>query len=120
MFEDRLDDVGVIVDTKLIGDGQKQRVGQCDGFIVPELLNEDVRLGGVAAAKNGSGVVTKEADGVIVLVPAAEIGAVAVVHERKDAAADRHPRDRPPSTPHEISGSAQPAGRGTDVRSRHF
>ena len=88
MFKDRLDDVRVIVDTELIGDGQEQRVSLCDGFVFRELLDEDVRLGGIAAAKNGSRVVAKEADGVIVLAAAAEIGAVAVVDQCKDAAVD--------------------------------
>ena len=92
MFEDRLDDVGVIVDTKLIRDGQEQCVSLCDSFVFRELLNEDVRLGGVAAAKNGSCVVAEEADSVLVLVPASETRTVAVVHECKDAAADRYPR----------------------------
>jgi len=92
MFENRLDDVGVIVDTKLIRDGQKQCVSLCDGFVFRELLDEDVRLGGVAAAKNGSGVVAEEADRVIVALAAPELGTIAVVHERKDAAAHRHPR----------------------------
>ncbi len=58
MFEDRVDDVGVIVDTELIRDGQEQRVSLGDSFVFRELLDEDVRLGGVAAAKNGSGVNT--------------------------------------------------------------
>ena len=92
MFKDRLDDVGVIVDTKLIRDGQEQCVSLCDSFVFRELLDENVRLGGVAAAKNGSCAVAEEADSVVVLVPASEIGTVAVVHECKDAAADRYPR----------------------------
>src|ERR1039458_2094739 len=74
MFKDRLDDVGVIVDTKLIRDGQEQCVSLCDSFVVGELLDEDVRRGGVAADKNGSCVVAEEADSVLVLVPASEIG----------------------------------------------
>jgi hypothetical protein len=56
------------------------------------LLDEDVRFGGVAAAKNGSCVVAEEADSILVLVPAPKIGTVAVVDECKDAAADRYPR----------------------------
>src|SRR5271170_6256837 len=91
MFKDRLDDVGVIVDTELIRDSQEQCVSLCDGFVFCELLNEGVRLGGVAAAKNGSCVVAKKADSVLVLVAAPEIGAVTIVHECKDAAADRRP-----------------------------
>src|SRR5260221_10337219 len=92
MLEDRPDDVGVIVDAELIGDGQEQCISFCDGLVLRELLDEGDRLGGVAAAKYGSCVVAEEADGVVVLVPASEIGTVTVVHECKDAAADRHPR----------------------------
>ncbi len=92
MFEDRLDDVGVVVDTKLIRDGQEQCVSLCDSFVFRELLDEEVRLGGVAAAENGAPVVAEEADAVFVLAVAPEIGAVAIVHQREDAAADRHPR----------------------------
>ena len=82
MFKNCLDDVGVIVDPKLIRDGQKQCVGLGDSFVFRELLDEEIPLGGVAAAKNGSCVVAEEADIVLVLV----------VHECKDAAADRYPR----------------------------
>jgi hypothetical protein len=92
MFQGRLDDVSVVVDAELIRDGQEQCVSRCDGLVFRELLDEDVRLGSVAAAKNSSGVVTEEADSVLLLVPAPEIGTVAVVHEGKDDAADRHPR----------------------------
>jgi hypothetical protein len=50
VFEDRLDDVGVIVDAELIGHGQKQRIGFRDSFIFrDELLDQNVRLRGVAA-----------------------------------------------------------------------
>src|SRR6476661_6340055 len=92
MLEDRLDDVGVVVDAELIGHGQQQGIGRGDGFVFLELLDERVRLGGIAPAKNGAGVVAEEADLVVVLVAVPEIGAVAVVDQRKDAAADRHPR----------------------------
>ncbi len=34
MFQDRLDDMGVVVDAELIGDGQEQRVGRGDGFVL--------------------------------------------------------------------------------------
>jgi hypothetical protein len=34
MLEDRLDDVGVIVDTELIRNGQEQRVSLGDGFVI--------------------------------------------------------------------------------------
>lgn len=34
IFQDRLDDMGVVIDTKLIGHGQQQRVGLRDGFVL--------------------------------------------------------------------------------------
>ena len=68
MFEDRLDDVGVIVDAELIRDGQEHGVGLSDRFVFCELLKQNIGLGGVAAAKNGSRVVAENADGVVVLV----------------------------------------------------
>jgi len=95
MFKDRLDDVGVVVDAELIRDGQEQRVSLCDGFIFRELLDEDVWLGSIAAAKNGSCVVAEEADSVLVLVLTPELGPVAIVYECKDTATDRYPRLAP-------------------------
>jgi len=55
VFKDRLDDVGVIVDTELIGDGQEERVTLCDGFVFCELLDEGVRLrGGLSSSPNNA------------------------------------------------------------------
>jgi hypothetical protein len=47
VLEDRLDDVGVVLDAELVGDGQQQRVGGSDGLVLLQLLNEDVRLRGI-------------------------------------------------------------------------
>src|SRR5271169_2772760 len=92
IFEDRLDDVDVVVDTKLIRDSQEQRVSLSDRFVSGELFNEDIGLGGVAAAKNGPRVVAKQADRIVVLTFSSEITTIAVVDERKNAAAHRHTR----------------------------
>ncbi len=54
--------MGVVVDPELIGDGQEQRVSLCDGFVFRKLLDEEIRLGGIAAAENRSRVVAEEAD----------------------------------------------------------
>ena len=54
VLEDRLDDVGVVVDAELVGHGQEQRVGLGDGFVLLQLIDQDVRLGGVAAPENGA------------------------------------------------------------------
>ena len=70
MLQDRLDDVGVVVDAELIGHGQQQRVGLGDGLVLLQLLDQHVRLGGVAAAEDGACVVAEEADLVPLLVAA--------------------------------------------------
>jgi hypothetical protein len=51
-----------------------------------------MRLGGIAAAEDRPGPRVDESDLVLVFAPAAEIGAVVIVDQRKDAAADRDPR----------------------------
>ena len=48
------------------------------------MFDEDVRLGGVAAAKNGAFVAAKIADRIVALVAASEIRTVAIVHEGED------------------------------------
>ena len=55
MLEDRLDDVGVVVDAQLVGHGQQQRVGLGDGFVLLQLFDEDVRLSGDALLIRGKG-----------------------------------------------------------------
>ena len=61
-------------------------------FVFLQLLDEDVRLGGIAAAEDGALFFAEHADLVPLLAAAAEIHAVAVVDQREDAAADRHAR----------------------------
>src|SRR6185437_2419738 len=61
------------------------------GFIGLELFDQRVRLGGVAAAEDRARPRIDEADLVLVLAALSEIGAVAIVDQRKDAAADRDP-----------------------------
>src|ERR1035437_7044799 len=51
-----------------------------------------MRLGGIAAAEDRPSPVVDESDLVIIFAPAPEIGAVTIVHQREDAAADRDPR----------------------------
>ena len=70
--EDRLDDVGVVVDAKLVGHGEQQRVGLGDRFVFLELLDQHIGLGGVAAAENRPRVVAQEADLVFALAAAAK------------------------------------------------
>ena len=40
MLEDRLDDVGVVIDAELVGHRQQQRVGFGDGFVLLELFDK--------------------------------------------------------------------------------
>ena len=83
MREDRLDDMGVIVDAELVGHREQKRVGFGDGIVLGELLDQNIRLGGVAAAEHGAPVVAEEADGVFVLAAVPEIGTVPIVHQRE-------------------------------------
>src|ERR1017187_9387750 len=62
MLQNCLDDVGVVVDAELVGHGQEQRVGLGDGLILLQLIDQHVRLGGVAAAEDGAVGAAEEAD----------------------------------------------------------
>ena len=50
--QDRFDHMRVVGNAQLVGDGQQQRVGFSDGFVLPELLDQHIRLGRVAAAED--------------------------------------------------------------------
>jgi hypothetical protein len=92
MGQDRLDDMRIIGDAQLVRDRQQQRIGFRDRLVLLELLDEDVRLGRIAPTEDGSRLLVDEAD--LILFPAAmaEIGAIAIVDQCKDAAADRDAR----------------------------
>src|SRR4051795_11912065 len=85
LHQNGFDHVGVVVDSELIGHGQKQSVGLRDSFVLRELPDEYLRLSSVAAAEDGARVVAEEADLVIAFIAASEVGAVAVVHQRENA-----------------------------------
>ncbi len=53
MGQNRFDHVCVVGNAQLIGDGQQQRVGLSDSFVLPELLDQDMRLGSITAAEDG-------------------------------------------------------------------
>ena len=91
MGQDRLDDMSVVVDAELIGHGQQQRVRLGDGFVRLELFDQCIRLGGVAAAEDRPRPLVDEPDLVLALAFMSEIGAIAIVDQREDAAADRNP-----------------------------
>src|SRR5215813_1754806 len=95
VLEDALDGVRVVVHTQLVRDSQEQRIGSGDGFVPGELFDQDVGLRGVRAAEDGAGGRVDVADLILVPSVAAEVGAVAVVDEREDAAANRHARFTP-------------------------
>src|SRR3984957_8250052 len=82
----------VVGDAELIGDGEEQRIGFSDGFVRLELFDECIRLGGVAAAEDRPRPLVYESDLVLFLALVSEIGAIAVVDQREDTAADRDPR----------------------------
>src|SRR5262249_53443253 len=92
VVQDRVDDVRVVVDPELIGDRQQYRVGRTDGFVSLELIDEDVRLGSVAATKDGPLATAEKSDLVLAIIPAAEIGAVALVHQGENTAAHGYTR----------------------------
>src|SRR5690606_31030512 len=54
VLENALDDVGVVVDTQLVGDGQQQRIGFGDRLVPPQLLDQLVGFGRIAAAEDGA------------------------------------------------------------------
>ena len=58
-----------------------------DSFVFPELLDECVRLGRVAAAEDRPRPLVDETDLVLLLTLVSEIGAVAIVDQGEDAAA---------------------------------
>ena len=89
--QDRLDDMRIVVDTELVGDGEQQRVSLGDGLVALQLLDKDVRLGGIGAAEHGE-LFRLDVTEMIFALVAAEIRPVAIVHQREDAAADGDPR----------------------------
>jgi hypothetical protein len=92
MLQDRLDDVGIVVDAELVRHGQQQRIGLGDRLVLPAAARSASGLGGIRAAEDRALVVDDSRSGPG--LAAAEIGAVAVVDQREDAAADRDARLR--------------------------
>ena len=84
--------MGVVIHPQLIRNGQEQGVGGGDGFVRGKLLDEYGGLGGVRAAEDRAGVRVDVANLVLVASVASEVGPVAVVDQREDAAADRDAR----------------------------
>ena len=83
--------MGAVVHTELIGDSQQQSVGGGDRLILGQLLDELLGLPGVSLAEARLAAID-EPDLVLRFVFPAEVGAVEVVDDREDAAADRDTR----------------------------
>src|SRR6187402_438687 len=88
MRQDRLDRMRAIVHAELVGDRQQQRIRLRDRLVLPQLLDQRIRLPGIAPAEDRSRLRIDEADLVLASALPAEIGAVAIVDQREDAAAD--------------------------------
>src|SRR5664280_3337787 len=83
--------MSIVGNAELVGDGQQQRVGLSDGLVLPELLDQNARLGSITAPENRFGPWVNKADLVIIFSTTPEIGTIAIVHDGDNAAADGHP-----------------------------
>src|SRR5262249_36236109 len=82
MGQDGLEDVGVVVDAELVRHCEQQRVRLGNGLVLLQLLDQDVRLRGIAAAEYGKPLRFDVAE-VVRTLAAPEIGAVALVDQRE-------------------------------------
>src|SRR5215470_3240192 len=92
MLQNGLDHMRVVVNAQLVGDGEKQRIGLGDRFIRLELLDQHIRLGRIASAEDRPRSLVDESGLILTLALMSEIGAIAIVDQREDAAADRDAR----------------------------
>jgi hypothetical protein len=67
--QDRLNDMRIVGDPKLIGDCQEQGVSLCDGLVCLELLDQQVGLGGIAAPEDRARPLVDKADLILLLTP---------------------------------------------------
>src|SRR6202041_4220915 len=67
--------------------------GLRDCLVFPKLLDENIRLGSIAAAEDRPCVFVKESDFVLLFLRASsEIGTIAVIEQRKNTAANGNAR----------------------------
>src|ERR1700690_2758189 len=88
MGQNRLQHMYVVGNAQLVRDGQEESVGFGNRIVFSELFNEHIGLGGIAPAKNGTGIIDVT-DLISFLRPPPEVSAVAIIGQREDAAADR-------------------------------
>src|SRR4051794_3432250 len=77
-----------IIDAQLVRDRQQQRIGFRNRLVLPQLLDQRIRLCRITPTEDRARPRVDEADLVFAAALAAEIGAVAIVDQRKNAAAD--------------------------------
>lgn len=73
----------VVVHAERVRHRQEQRVGGGDCFVRRKFLDQRIGFGGVRGTEDGARVGVDVADVVLVACVLAEVGAVAVVDERK-------------------------------------
>jgi len=92
VFQDAFDHVCVVVHSERVRECHKQGIC-CDNRLVRgEFLDQYIGFTDIGAAKDGARVRVDEADLIAVAFLLPKLGEVEVVHERKDASADRHAR----------------------------
>src|SRR5579863_73734 len=84
--------MNVVLNAKLVGDGEQDRVGLCDRLVVSKLLNQHPRFGGIGPAEDRARGSVDVAGLVPVLPLSSEIGKITVVDQCEDAAANRNTR----------------------------
>ena len=85
--KDRFHDVHVVLNIKLVWDGEQEGVGLCDGHVLLELLDEHVWLGSVATVKDRSGCRVQVAQLIFLRAASSEVGSIKIVHQGEDTAA---------------------------------
>src|SRR5580658_4985648 len=82
----------IVSNAKLVWDGQQKRVCFRNRRVLLELLDQHIRLSRIGPAKDRLSGAINVAELIAVLLPTTEIGTIAVVYKRKDAAANRDTR----------------------------
>src|SRR3954471_6046787 len=92
VLEDALEHVRVVVHSQRVRDGQEQRIGGGNRLVRGKFLHELVRLRSIRTAEDGARGRVDVADLIALARIASKVRTVAVVNQRKDAAADRYAR----------------------------